>query len=205
MPSVLDDFSATRVGDFHASCLSHTDWPEDAPDRFTAGLWHHIEANHRCNALLWEQEDQARRPDVPDAAIVANKRSIDRYNQLRNDSIERIDELLLEGLSAVAPQPDAWLNSETAGSIIDRLSISSLKIHHHRQYVIECSADDAGRRHVERRLEQLQTQRADLLGCLDTLLQACLRGRARFRVYRQHKMYNDPELNPYLSAPPHSS
>lgn len=200
MPSVLDDFSAARVGDFHASCLSHTDWPEHTPDRYATGLWHHIEANHRCNSLLWEQEDQARRTDVPDAAIVANKRKIDRYNQLRNDHIERVDEIVLGALSTVAPRPDAWVNSETVGSIIDRLSISNLKIHHHRRQAAARGANDTRRDLVERRLAQLEIQRGDLAGCLDTLVQACLSGRAAFRIYRQHKMYNDPELNPYLSA-----
>ena len=35
-----------------------------------------------------------------------------------------------------------------------------------------------------------------LAGCLDALQRELLSGEARFRTYRQFKMYNDPELNP---------
>ncbi|MFP5405512.1 MAG: DUF4254 domain-containing protein [Gammaproteobacteria bacterium] len=89
-----------------------------------------IDWNHRCNALLWDEEDQARRTDVPDASIVQNKRAIDRYNQQRNDAIEAIDECLLNSVQSVPTRADAWLNSETACSIIDRLSINLLKLQH---------------------------------------------------------------------------
>jgi nucleoside-diphosphate-sugar epimerase len=51
------------------------------------------------------------------------RRAIDSDNQKRNDSIERIDEGLLEFLENVKRKPGARLNSETAGAMIDRLSI----------------------------------------------------------------------------------
>jgi hypothetical protein len=54
--------------------------------------------NHRCNCLLWDEEDLARRRKRPDAEIAANKRAIDGYNQKRNDAIERIDEAAAEFL-----------------------------------------------------------------------------------------------------------
>jgi hypothetical protein len=58
------------------------------------GAWQWIEANHRFNTQLWDEEDKARRKDVDDAAIAANKRAIDGFNQQRNDAIERLDEAL---------------------------------------------------------------------------------------------------------------
>ena len=67
-----------------------------------------------------------------DSEIAANKRAIDGYNQKRNDAIERIDETLLAQLTAATVKPGARLNSETAGSMVDRHSILSLKIHHMR-------------------------------------------------------------------------
>jgi hypothetical protein len=42
----------------------------------------------------------------------------------------------------------------------------------------------------------LKEQRSDLAGCLDALWVEILRGTRRFKLYRQMKMYNDPELNP---------
>ena len=157
-----------------------------------------IDWNHCCNRLLWDEEDQARRTDVPDASIVQNKRAIDRYNQQRNDAIEAIDECLLASVRSVPVRADAWLNSETAGSIIDRLSINLLKAHHMR---LQAERDDASAEHRERcagKLERLQMQRLDLLDCLQRLLDGLRDGSCCFRVYRQFKMYNDPALNPFV-------
>jgi len=162
------------------------------------GAWPAIAANHEFNLMLWREEDKARRRDVAASEIAANKRHIDRYNQQRNDAVEAIDEAILASLAAVTPNADAWLSSETAGAMIDRLSILSLKIHHmHAQTLRE----DAGSAHVQAcaaRLQRLQQQRGDLAGCLERLLVEARAGRAYFKVYRQYKMYNDPMLNPWL-------
>ena len=186
-----------------AICAAHdADLARDAGSAVqfaeSAGVWRWIEANHRCNRLLWDEEDRARRRDVPDAAIVANKRAIDGYNQRRNDAIEKIDESLLQRLANVTPAPDAWHNSETAGSIVDRLSILSLKIFHMRAETIRTEATEAHRAACREKLARLELQRADLARCFDTLLAHASEGRAFWRVYRQFKMYNDATLNPYL-------
>ena len=163
-----------------------------------AALWRAIEENHRCNGLLWDEEDLARRRNAPDSEIAGNKRSIDRLNQQRNDAIEKIDEQLLALLAAIQPRPDAELNSETPGSIIDRLSVLSLRI---RQMKLQSERTDVEPAHVEAclgRLTRLHEQRADLAGCLDQLLADCASGNRRFKVYRQFKMYNDPALNPAI-------
>ena len=185
----MDELKARTVLGFHDGGGAET--PASA-------LWQAIGENHRNNRLLWEEEDLARRRNVADSEIAGNKRNIDRYNQARNDAIERIDERLLALLSAVQPAPDARLNSETPGSIIDRLSILSLRIRH---MGMQAERKDVDRAHVERCLEKLarlNEQRTDLAACLDRLLADCVRGSSRFKVYRQFKMYNDPALNPAI-------
>lgn len=168
--------------------------------------------NHFHNRSLWAQEDLARRTQAPDAEIVANKRAIDRHNQARNDAIERIDEFLLSALGLVDPAtlasalprstvpPGARLNSETAGSMLDRISILGLKIAAMREQTQRQDVDDAHRQACAERLERLQQQRSDLGRCYDELLADARAGRAYFKVYRQFKMYNDPRLNPALVA-----
>ena len=169
---------------------------DGSPLAADGALWRAIEDNHRCNRLLWDEEDLARRRHAPDAEIAGNKRAIDRYNQQRNDAIERVDELLSNLFSERMNTRNSRLSSETPGAMIDRLSILSLKI---RSMRLQTERTDVDRAHVDecmRKLNRLNEQRADLAGCLDRLLAECERGESRFKIYRQFKMYNDPNLNP---------
>jgi hypothetical protein len=154
-------------------------------------------AQHYCNFTLWALEDEARRRDVGDSVIAGVKRSIDGWNQKRNDMMERIDEALLAALPAPDPAV-AEQHSETVGQMIDRLSILSLKIWHMTAYASDGSApalavECAGK------LVILKEQRRDLARCLDRLLAECTAGKRFFKLYRQFKAYNDPRLNPVLA------
>ncbi|VXC34641.1 DUF4254 domain-containing protein [Massilia sp. 9I] len=199
MSSTVDAAAVTR---FHDAELAQPDWPALHGAAELAGIWRAISANHHFNCLLWQEEDRARRVDVPAAAIATSKRLIDRYNQQRNDAVEAIDEALLAALDRIEPGPGARLSSETPGAMMDRLSILSLKMHHMR---LQTERSDAGQAHVQAcsaRLQRLITQRHDLAACLDGLLREAAAGQAYFKVYRQFKMYNDPALNPYLYGQP---
>lgn len=211
----LRPLSAQEVTALHDRLLAQPDWPAsaEASEGVAADtVWHWIIANHRFNSLLWAEEDLARRTRVSDAEIASNKRAIDRYNQARNDATERVDEILLIALglvdaasartdSPVSRVPDgARLNSETAGSMVDRLSIMALKAHAMRQQTERTDVDEDHRAASRARLARLLEQRQDLGRCLDELLGDALAGRACFKVYRQFKMYNDPRFNPALVA-----
>jgi len=151
---------------------------------------------HHANFDLWHEEDAARSPDAPDSAIAHVKHAIDRLNQRRNDLVEQIDLALL---AEVGPQNEtAPLHSETPGLIVDRLSILALKIYHTAEEAHRASATEAHRARNLERLRILQQQRDDLATCLNGLWAEILRGERRFRLYRQMKMYNDPELNPVI-------
>ena len=169
-----------------------------APHRDDAWTW--IAANHRCNGLLWAEEDLARRTDVPAGEIVANKRAIDRLNQQRNDAVEALDAALLARIAGVVPQADAWHNSETAGAMIDRLSILALKRLHMTRAAEADDVAPALRDACTAKVATLELQTTDLGHCLDTLLTRAAEGTAFWRVYRQFKMYNDPLLNPALKG-----
>jgi hypothetical protein len=206
--------TAAEVIATHDRLLASSGWPRQSTAAVVdvSDPMHWLRANHRFNSLLWAEEDLARRTTVADAEIAANKRAIDGYNQARNDATERIDELLLVALGLVdadsartdAPQSrvpaGARLNSETAGSMIDRLSIMALKVHAMRQQTERADVDEAHRQASQGKLARLQQQRQDLGGCLDELLEDAAAGRAYFKVYRQFKMYNDPRFNPVLVA-----
>lgn len=197
----------------HDRLLAHPGWPRSEPPLADdSGAWAWVQANHRFNSLLWAEEDLARRTTVADAEIAANKRAIDGYNQARNDATERVDEILLVALGLVdaasartdAPRSTvpagARLNSETAGSMLDRLSIMALKAHAMRAQTERQDVDETHRAASRGKLERLLQQRRDLADCLDALLADAAAGRAYFKVYRQFKMYNDPRFNPALVA-----
>jgi len=97
------------------------------------------------------------------------------------------------------------MNSETPGSIIDRLSINALKIYHMDE---EIQREDATAEHREKcvaKLSVLREQRNDLEQCLAKLLADLSSGEKRFKVCQQMKMYNDESLNPVLYRKAESS
>ena len=190
---------------FHDRSLTSPNWPGEAvcseqSSHAEVEPWHGVMATHRFNGLLWAEEDLARRTLASDTDIAANKRRIDRFNQARNDAVERIDELLSQANAFVSPHPQARQSSETPGAMIDRLSILSLKVHHMGLQTRRADVAQAHRAQAHDRLGQLQRQRTDLGACLDRLMQEVASGAGFFRIYRQFKMYNDPTLNPALVA-----
>jgi hypothetical protein len=155
---------------------------------------------HQQNFRLWHKEDIARSPDVSDADLADVKRSIDKLNQQRNDLIEKLDDYLIRELAAkgVEPWKSARLNTETPGSVIDKLSILSLRIFHMEEQVFRTDATEEHRAKVKDKLEILHEQQRDMSNSLRELLEDIFAGRKRLKIYRQFKMYNDPTLNPYL-------
>jgi hypothetical protein len=175
-------------------------WHTSDPDNLYDGLQETVCQQHQFNFLLWHEEDIARSPDVSDARIAMVKRAIDSYNQQRNDWIELVDEALIEILSeaGVELRNDAKLNTETPGSVVDRLSIMSLRIYHLQEQLDRTDVDAGHAQKVEERLERCQVQQTDLSSSLEELLSDLFAGKKFLKVYQQMKMYNDPTLNPYL-------
>ena len=159
-----------------------------------------VSRQHYVNFELWHQEDKARDPDAPDSKIAAVKRAIDVLNQRRNDMIEQMDQYLLTVLQKnnIQYNSDAEMNSETPGSIIDRLSINALKIYHMDEEIQRADVEDEHRKKCSGKLSVLNDQRNDLKKSLETLLADLNNGKKRLKVYQQMKMYNDENLNPIL-------
>ena len=200
------ELRASEIVALHDAALVRWNAPEGvdptiAPSGGTPGPAELLSAAHFANLMIWRLEDEARRRDIGDARIAAIKRAIDPWNQRRNDLMEEIDAQILAGYANVGGQRSE-LHSETAGMIIDRLSILALKIHN----MDRVAADAAGE--GDRGLDEecrartlvLREQRKDLETCLARLLDDFAAGRRHFKVYRQMKSYNDDRLNPALRA-----
>ena len=124
-------------------------WHEVEPQHSEDGLAGKVCDLHQFNFLLWHEEDIARSPDVTDTKIAAVKRAIDKYNQARNDAIEKVDDWLIQDLAnrGVTAEEDAPAATETPGAAIDRLSILELRRYHMRE---QLERDDASQEHREK-------------------------------------------------------
>ncbi|KKR29873.1 MAG: hypothetical protein UT63_C0113G0004 [Candidatus Gottesmanbacteria bacterium GW2011_GWC2_39_8] len=153
-----------------------------------------------ANFILWGYEDEARRKDVPDSCIAELKRKIDKENQSRNDIIDALDALIRQDVEEKLKSIDQTLpmNSENPGSLYDRLTILALRSYNLKKEINRKDADIA---HIERcsnMLEQVLEKSDDLLKCLKELMDDIYSGRKKIKAYKQHKLYNDPALNPAL-------
>jgi hypothetical protein len=175
------------IADWHTEViLTHKELP-----------WKYIEENNQYNFLLWHEEDIARIKDIDPLRMVEAKRNIDKFNQLRNNAIEKIDEWILTFL-AVSNNLKLAMHSETPGMMMDRLSIMSLKRYHMFEETVRPDASIEHKSKCSYKVLALDEQIDDLAECLRNVLQQLCLGKLKFKVYRQFKMYNDPELNPQL-------
>jgi hypothetical protein len=86
-------------------------------------------ALHRINRLLWDLEEVVRDRGLDAEAVRELKRRIDAANLRRHRAVAAID----DAVDAMMPgqrddaDPDAVVNSESVGQMVDRLSVLVLK------------------------------------------------------------------------------
>jgi hypothetical protein len=150
------------------------------------------------DAVQWHLEDIIRDENIDPVEALALKRRIDHSNQDRTDLVEEIDTYFRQQYADVTVKDDATINTESPAWAIDRLSILALKIWHMREQTERADADAAHIAKCQAKLDVLLEQRVDLTTAIDQLLDDIAAGRKYMKVYRQMKMYNDPETNPVL-------
>jgi len=146
----------------------------------------------------WHLEDDIRDPNLDKSEVYNIKKNIDNHNQNRTDMVEKIDDYYLEKFKDVKLAKDATLNTETPAWAIDRLSILALKIYHMQEESNRKTADEKHRANCRQKLDILLEQKKDLITSIDQLFDEYQSGKKLIKVYRQMKMYNDPNLNPAL-------
>jgi len=147
------------------------------------------------DTVQWHLEDIIRDPEINPVKALEIKRRIDRSNQDRTDLVELIDSYFWEKYQNTHPSEKTTLNTESPAWAIDRLSILALKIFH-MQKEVERRSDSKELYHSK--LNILLEQRKDLSLAIDQLLEDIESGKKYMKVYKQMKMYNDPDLNPVL-------
>jgi hypothetical protein len=183
------------INDYHK--YDNVDQPIENP--YEVGtIEYYLYLKNWIDTVQWHFEDIIRDPNInPEAALVL-KRRIDKSNQDRTDLVEMIDSYFLVKYRDVRVSDDATINTESPAWAIDRLSILYLKIYHMQ---VEVDRTDVSQEHHDKCAEKLRvllTQRTDLSTAIDQLLDDIAAGRKYMKVYKQMKMYNDPNLNPVL-------
>ena len=148
----------------------------------------------------WCLEDVIRDPEIDPVYALQIKRRIDRSNQERTDLVELIDSFFLQKYADVKVDPSAKINTESPAWAIDRLSILELKIYNMSKALQGAGSDEALLKKCRDKLAVLTEQERDLTQAIDELLEDIASGRKYMKVYKQMKMYNDPELNPMLKG-----
>lgn len=153
---------------------------------------------HYKNYIVWHLEEYVHKNEATDAEILEAEKTIDMHSLKRLAAIEQIDIWLDNVLKSagISLGDDAPVNSETPGSIIDRLSIITLKIYHIQQHLEANNLDEKTRNDLNIRLAVLKEQYADVARALDSLLLDLRQAKKRHKVYRQFKIYNDPSFHP---------
>jgi len=183
------------IEDYHR----HDDVDTPVSNPYAEGtLEHLLYLKNWIDTVQWHLEDIIRDPQIDPVKALEIKRRIDKSNQERTDTVELIDSWFLERFKDVKPLPGAKINTESPAWALDRLSILALKLYHMDE---ERKRDDlpaAKKREVEEKYRILEEQYRDLSTAIDELLEDISRGKKYMKVYRQMKMYNDPDLNPVL-------
>ena len=155
---------------------------------------------HKCwvDTVQWHFEDLIRDPKIVPNAGMELKRKIDASNQMRTDMVEQIDDWFLTIFKDTKVKPDAKLNTESPAWVIDRLSILALKIYHMQEQTNRKEVSKDQKIKNQARLDILLDQKQDLIISFDQLLTDIASGQRKMKVYRQMKLYNDPNTNPVL-------
>lgn len=135
--------------------------PSETPEYYAVKLLHH-------NYLIWHYIDLYKSPDSNTVLFVYDKGI--EHNRYRNETIERLDDILCS-----LQKGTGKINSETIGSVIDRLGIHYIKFLHLR---------DAGDGRAELVFKQFEV----LFTCAKELMEEMISGQRRCLPFNRFKI-----------------
>lgn len=183
------------ISDYHQ--YDNVDTPISNPYELKT-IEYYLYLKNWIDTVQWHLEDIIRDPQIDPIEALKIKRRIDKSNQERTDLVELIDSYFLDKYRGVTVKENAKINTESPAWAVDRLSILALKIYHMQQEVDRKDASEEHRYEAQKKLNILLEQRLDLSTAIEELLEDIEKGNKYMKVYKQMKMYNDPNLNPVL-------
>lgn len=192
---IFETSFSKSIDDYHI--LDNVEQPLKCPfaeNSFEAMLY----KKNWIDTIQWHLEDIIRDQNIKPEYALTIKRKIDSLNQNRTDLVEKIDIYIYNNLKQYKANKDCYINTESIGWAIDRLSILFLKIYHMK---IETEREDSEEQHkktCKEKLDVLNKQKQTLVFSITELYKNVVEGKAKFETYFQMKMYNDKDLNPIL-------
>ena len=170
-------------------------WQGSDPENTYEGVFAKICDQHQGNFILWHPADQTGESVRSDIRL-----TIDDYTQQRDQWIEQVDEALIELFAEIGiePEENARINTETPGSVIDRLSVLSLRVYELSRQLDRLDLEPDELDLVRQKLARSRAQQRDHSQALVQLLEDLLAGRKVLKVYSQMRSYGDSSANPYL-------
>ena len=193
--ALCDRIFNQSIQDYHKT--DNVDTPIQNPYPLKS-IEYYLYLKNWIDTVQWHFEDIIRDPNINPVDALVLKRRIDKSNQDRTDLVELIDSFFLDKYKNINVQKDAVINTESPAWAIDRLSILALKIYHMRQEVERTDTTPEHHKQCQDKLSILLEQRKDLSTAIEQLLADIESGCKYMKVYKQMKMYNDPNLNPFL-------
>jgi len=185
------------INNYHVT--DNVDTPINNPYELRS-IEYYLYLKNWIDTVQWHFEDIIRDPNIDPVEALTLKRRIDKSNQDRTDLVELIDSYFLDKYKDVKVLDSAVINTESPAWAIDRLSILALKIYHMAQEVKRTDVSAEHLQQCQNKLNILLEQQKDLSTAIEQLLVDIEAGRKYMKVYKQMKMYNDPNLNPVLYA-----
>lgn len=151
---------------------------------------------HYCNFFQWDREKKVRSKEISPNTIARLKREIDNSNMERNKLIENLDVFCVSQLNIVEKDDwsDLFLNSETLGQLVDRISILILKIFFTECHTKRSDVDIKLRNICSQRVSELRLQLEYVSTCYNRFIFHLRNGTGYILAYKQFKFYEDRDL-----------
>lgn len=152
---------------------------------------------HIANANVWDNEDPCRQyTGTGDLSHIPKcKQGIDIANQRRNDLVEKCDDAFCASIATYGLPIDrnARLASEGLGSLLDRMSINSLKLYHTILLTHEKQGDMRDK--LIGKIGAIINQNMMLATQCDNMIYDMLHGNLTYIKFKQYKLYNSADTN----------
>lgn len=156
-----------------------------------------VQLNMTTNNKVWELEDQARVSDLDPKYITEIKKDINKYNQIRNDLINKIDREISVTAKISNQGSDDKFYSESPGMIIDRLSILYIKLAVVENLLNLIKEIDL-KKEYQRKYKKITEQMNHLESFLKIYWAKLKNKEVFFRVQEPLKIYNDKRVRKYI-------